>query len=199
MYSQTGNEYGIILLFLDRCSGNSGGYNVLERYPRLYASCVESSFPPVERKNMTISIPLARAYYPARTGLTRILCWLPKDELMNMINRGDAPDDIIEDFPSGLEIEVSAEALDEYEIKLGFPPESICRAYSYFMDRGSMDKSGLVDGASLERILEQALMIRTGNHLEENLELVFSKADILTKPGMSDGSDPNLQRNSFRE
>ncbi len=148
---------------------------------------------------MTISIPLARAYYPARTGLTRILCWLPEDELEKMIIRGDAPGDIIEDFPSGLEIEVSVEALDEYEIKLGFPPESICKAYSYFMDRGSIDKSGLVDGASLERILEQALSIRTGNNLEENLEQVFSREKNLLKPGMSDGTDPNLQRNSFRE
>ncbi len=141
---------------------------------------------------MTISIPIARAYYPARTGLTRILCWLPKDELEKMIDRGDAPDDIIEDFPSGLEIEVSVEALDEYEIKLGFSPELICRAYSYFMDRGSVDKSGLVDGLSLERILKQALTTRSGNDLEENLEQVFSMEKILPKPGMSDGTDPNL-------
>ncbi|NOQ23186.1 MAG: hypothetical protein GQ565_11135 [Candidatus Aegiribacteria sp.] len=148
---------------------------------------------------MTISIPLARAYYPARTGSTRILCWLPIGELKKMINSGDAPDDIIEDFPSGLEIEVSAEALDEYEIKLGFSPESICRVYSYFQDRGSVNKSDLVDGASLERILKQALAIRTGNNLEENLEQVFSRAEILPKPGMSDGTDPNLQRSSFME
>ncbi len=148
---------------------------------------------------MTISIPLARAYYPARTGLARILCWLPKDELRDMISRGDAPDDIIEDYPTGLEIEVSVEALDEYEIKLGFPPESICRAFSYFMDRGSVDKSGIVDGASLERTLKQALITRSGNKLEENLEQVFSRSETLPKPRMSDGSDPNLQRNSFRE
>ncbi len=109
-----------------------------------------------------------------------------------MIDRGDAPDDIIEDFPSGLEIEVSVEALDEYEIKLGFSPELICRAYSYFMDRGSVDKSGLVDGLSLERILKQALTTRSGNDLEENLEQVFSMEKILPKPGMSDGTDPNL-------
>ena len=86
---------------------------------------------------MTISIPITRAYYPARTSTTRILCWLPEDELQRMITSGDAQDDIIEDFPSGLEIEVSVDALDEYEIKLGFPPELICRAYSYFMNRGS--------------------------------------------------------------
>ncbi len=147
---------------------------------------------------MTISIPLVRAYYPARAGLTRILCWLPIDELRGMIIRGDAPDDIIDDFPSGLEMEVSAEALDEYEIKLGFSPELICRAYSYFMDRGSVDKSGLVDGASLERILKQALAVRPGSNLEENLERIFSRTEILPKPGMSDGSDPNLQRNSFQ-
>ncbi|MCK5116243.1 MAG: hypothetical protein KAR44_06555 [Candidatus Aegiribacteria sp.] len=148
---------------------------------------------------MTISIPLVRAYYPARTGITRILCWLPEDELNNMITRGNAPDDIIEDFPSGLEIEVSVEALDEYEIKLGFSPEQICRAYSYFMNRGSVDKSGLVDGASLEGILKQALAIPTGSNLEENLEQIYSRTEILPKPDMSDGSDPNLQRNSFRE
>ena len=148
---------------------------------------------------MTISIPLARAYYPARTGLSRLLCWLPEDELKKMITRGDAPDDIIEDFPSGLEIEVSVEALDEYEIKLGLPPESICRAYSYFMDRGSVDKSGSIDGASLERVLKQSLAIGTGSTLEENLEQVFPGAEILPKPRMSDGSDPNLQRNSFRD
>lgn len=141
---------------------------------------------------MTISIPIARAYYPARTGSTRILCWLPKDELERMISRGDAVDDIIEDFPSGLEIEVSVESLGEYEIKLGFSPELICRACLYFMDRGSVDKSGLVDGAILERILKQALKIRTGNNLEKNLEQVFSREKILPKPGMSDGTDPNL-------
>ena len=148
---------------------------------------------------MTISIPIARAYYPARTGSTRILCWLPKDELERMINRGDAVDDIIEDFPSGLEIEVSVEALVEYEIKLGFSPELICRTYLYFRDRGSVDKSGLVDGATLERILKQALGIRAGSNLEENLEQAFSRETILPKPGMSEGSDPKLQRNAFRE
>jgi len=199
MYSHTGYMHGMILLFLNRCSAYTAEYYVLERYARLHDSGVESGFPPVERKNMTISIPLARAYYPARTGLSRILCWLPKDELEKMISRGDAPDDIIEDFPSGLEIEVSVEALDEYEIKLGLPPESICRAYSYFMDRGLVDKSGLVDGASLESILKQALTTRAGINLEKNLEQVFSRAEILPKPGMSDGSDPNSPRNSFRQ
>lgn len=148
---------------------------------------------------MTISIPTARAYYPARADATRILCWLPIDELKRMISRGDAPDDIIEDFPSGLEIEVSADALDEYEIKLGFSPELICGVYSYFMNQGLIDKSGLVDGASLERILKQVTDSRMGSNLEKNLELLLPVRTILPKPGMSDGTDPNMKRNSFRE
>lgn len=162
-----------------------------ELYSRMRCSDVQLKFLAAERINMAISIPIARAYYPARTGTTRILCWLPEDELRRMIRSGDAPDDIIEDFPSGLEIEVSADALDEYEIKLGFSPGLICRAYSYFMNRGSVDKSGLVDGASLERILEQVPVNRRGNDLEGDIEQVFPAGKILLKPGMSDGADPN--------
>jgi len=151
-----------------------------------------------ERENMSISIPTVRAYYPARTGKTRILCWLPGAELKKMISRGDAPADIVDDFPSGLEIEVSAEALDEYEIRLGFSPELICSAYSYFMNRGSIDKSGLVNGASLDRILQQAQDDGTGGNLEENLEHVFPVGNTLPGPEMSDGIDPNPERNPFR-
>ena len=147
---------------------------------------------------MTISIPTIRAYYPARTGKTRILCWLPGAELKRMISRGEAPADIIEDFPSGLEIEVSVEALDEYEINLGFSPELICSAYSYFMKRGSIEKSGLVNGASLERILQQ-VQNSTGSDLEENLERAFPAGQTLPGPEMSDGIDPNPGRNPFGE
>lgn len=148
---------------------------------------------------MTFSIPKVRAYYPARNGSNRILCWLPEDELKALIQRGDAPGDIIEDFPSGLEIEVSQDSLDEYEIRLGYSPESICTAYQYFKNRDSIDISGLVDGASLERILKQALSTAAGNSLEDKLEMVVARGTIIPKPDMSVGTDPSLGTDSFRE
>ncbi len=132
---------------------------------------------------MKISIPETRAYYPAsKNEPDYLLCWIPARELAQLANEGRIARDILDDYPGGLEIEVTDAAFEAVELDLGTSPEAIRRAYA------ELTEPGLVDGAWLE---ERAIAAEKGAldfGIGPDLESLVS-GEAVPKPKMSDGQD----------
>ncbi len=128
-----------------------------------------------------ISIPRVRAYYPAsKNEPDRLLCWIPADELKTMAENGQVLSDILEDYPDGLEVEVSEQAFDEFDLKLGVEPDALVEAYANLLQSGALPESRRVAGESLE---EQASP-------SPGIAFAIPKsAAKLPEPDMTDGKD----------
>jgi len=107
-----------------------------------------------------ISIPEKRAYYPASEGeQDRLLCWIPVQEFESMVRDGRIPQDLADDYPGGVEVEVSTSAFAEFGVDLGITPENIAKTYKVLRTRGGLPKSGVVDGASLESTVQRIVRV----------------------------------------
>jgi hypothetical protein len=128
-----------------------------------------------------ISIPRVRAYYPAsKNEPDRLLCWIPTQELETMVEDGQVRSDILEDYPDGLEVEVSEQAFDEFELDLGVEPDALLEAYANLLERNALPESGRVAGESLEK--------------EASSDIIFAAPMAMTntklpEPDMTDGQD----------
>jgi hypothetical protein len=129
-------------------------------------------------KMKKISTPTRRAYYLASPNETsRVLCWMPADELVDMAARGEAPEHLIDDHPDGLEVEVSEAEFAEFGINLAADPADIRRVYLELLRKEQLPPSGMVDGRHLER---EAM----------GMEMVsFARSAGLPEPSMSEGED----------
>ena len=132
---------------------------------------------------MKISIPEARAYYPAsKNEPDYLLCWIPAGELAQLANEGRIARDILDDYPGGLEIEVTAEAFEAVELDLGISAEAIRRAYA------DLPEPEVVDGAWLEKKALAAELEPVDFGIELAPAGPLSK-EAMPKPKMSDGQD----------
>ncbi len=100
-----------------------------------------------------IRTPRKRAYYPTSPNeKDRLLLWIPKDELEGMVQEDLLPPSVLEDFPRGMEVEVSPAGFEELGIDVGISPEAISATYGLLAETGKVSKSGLADGAALEGV-----------------------------------------------
>lgn len=145
---------------------------------------------------MKISLPEARAYYPAsKNEPDYLLCWIPAEELAKLVDEGRVAPDILDDYPGGLELEVSEEAFEEVDLDLGVSPEAIQQAYGNLEKRKregaphAMPTSGRVDGAWLEEVAaavdDPFMSYSTGPLPFDDVVL-----EPPPEPKMSDGQDP---------
>jgi hypothetical protein len=142
---------------------------------------------------MKISVPEARAYYPASKNEPEyLLCWIPAVELAQLVDQGRVSRDILDDYPGGLEVEVSASAFEDVELDLGVSPEALRRAYGSLLeqkrhgDTRALPESGRVDGAWLE---EKARATESGLMSFDTLLLDLAAGETPPQPKMSDGQD----------
>ena len=130
-----------------------------------------------------ISIPVTRAYYPAsKNEPDYLLCWIPAGELAQLANEGRIARDILDDYPGGLEIEVTDSAFEAVELDLGTSPEAIRRAYA------DLTEPGVVDGAWLEKKATAAESGPLAFGIEPDFASLMSD-EAVPKPKMSDGQD----------
>jgi hypothetical protein len=144
---------------------------------------------------MKISLPEKRAYYPASQNEPEyLLCWIPPEELAQLASQGRVAADITDDYPSGLEIEVSESAFKDVELDLGANPETIKQAYAQLFERKrrgephALPASGRVDGEWLEEVARTAEGPLPSFAVGPNA-LVFSIGVPPPEPKMSDGQD----------
>ncbi len=141
---------------------------------------------------MKIRTPSTRAYYPASANeKDRLLCWIPPAGLERMVQDGRIVPNVFDDYPYGLELEVSRSAFNELHVDLGVSPEALREAYAELLEQGLLPESGRVDGASLERVAQE--MERSGPGAPKRGETGSVKRSIgrkLPEPKMTDGEDP---------
>ena len=142
-----------------------------------------------------ISTPTKRTYYPASpTEKDRLLLWIPREELESMAEEDLLPPSVSEDYPDGVEVEVTAPGFDELGLDLGVSPEILRALYKRLAERGQVPPSGLVDGAALEKAAREMVTIEadTGPPMftAESLERLSHLADReALEPTMSDGEE----------
>lgn len=132
---------------------------------------------------MKISLPEARAYYPAsKNEPDYLLCWIPAGELAQLAREGRIAGDILDDYPGGLEIEVTDSAFEAVGLDLGISAEAIRRVYA------GLPEPVLVDGAWLEEEAKAAALEPVSFGTPMDREGLASK-EAMPKPKMSDGQD----------
>lgn len=139
---------------------------------------------------MKISMPKERAYYAASPNEPEyLLCWIPADDLEDLASQGKVQQDILEYYPSGLEVEVSRQGLDEFKLDLGASPEALQKAYQALLRQNALPESGMVAAASLEQMVQNGM--GAGGPLEAaRAALPFGHGGKLPGPEMTDGADP---------
>jgi hypothetical protein len=136
---------------------------------------------------MKIRLPARRAYYPAsRNEPHRLLCWIPRRELEQLAAEGRVKAELLEYYPSGLEVRVSRPGFDEFGLDLGVDPDKLCEAYQALREAGALPESGLVAGARLEQVAES-----TGRAAVDFAAhaVPLRKALTLPEPEWTDGED----------
>ncbi len=132
-----------------------------------------------------IRTPRQRAYYPAsQNEPDRLLCWIPPDVFEPMIEAEQLDPAVKEDYPDGLEVEVSSLAFDEFGLDLAVSPATLQRAYKQLRKQGMLPDSGMVDGPGLER-----LAWKQENSVLESFSVRASDSP-LPEPEMTEGVDP---------
>jgi hypothetical protein len=136
---------------------------------------------------MKISVPNERAYYPASPNEPeRLLCWIPPDDLKDLVRQGKVQDDILDYYPSGLEVEVSSQGLEEFKLDLGASPEVLQKAYQTLRRKHNLPKSGMAAAASLEEMVQGPAKV--GGFLKS--PLLSEPGKKVPEPEMTDGADP---------
>ena len=141
---------------------------------------------------MRIRTPSTRAYYPvSRNEIDRLLCWIPPAELECMVQDRRIVSNALDDYPYGLELEVTRPALNELHVDLGISPEVLTHAYAELLEQGLLPESGRVDGASLERVARGPKQGGRKSSKKGSAESVKrSIGQGLPEPRMTDGEDP---------
>ena len=110
---------------------------------------------------MPIKIPKKNAFYYEIANLRdRLIYWIPKDELENMVNNGEADKSIIKDYPFGVDIEVYEENMKEfyekYEFRIPFDVKNMLRAFQAIKDKygKKFPRTGFINASELENFAQ---------------------------------------------
>ena len=136
---------------------------------------------------MKIRMPKNRACYPAsRNEPDRLLYWIPRRQLEQLAAQGRVDAEILEYYPSGLEVRVSRRGFDEVGLDLGVDPDKLFEAYQALRQAGALPKSGFVAGAHLEQMARSA----GGAAMDFGVDAV-PPHEVLTlpEPKWTDGED----------
>jgi hypothetical protein len=102
---------------------------------------------------MKIRMPATRACYPAsRNEPDRLLCWIPRHELEQLAAEGRVKPEVLEYYPSGLEVRLSRQGFEEFGLDLGVDPKQLYEAYRALRQANALPASGTVAGAHLEQV-----------------------------------------------
>ncbi len=138
---------------------------------------------------MRIKLPQVRAYYPwSKNERDQLLCWIPPTELAQLASEQKVRSDILEDYPDGLELEVTESAFDEFDLDLGISPEILLKAYIGLDENDALPESGLVEGTALESF---AKSLRDAPRSVAPIDgtASFLGREKLPEPEMTDGED----------
>lgn len=136
---------------------------------------------------MKIRVPKERAYYTASANEPeKLLCWLPPEDLADLVSQGKVQEDILEYYPNGLEVRVSREGLDEFKLDLGATPEELQEAYKSWRKEHGQAESRMVKATILEEMAQSPAKARDLDKFPFASALVAKASE----PDMTEGEDP---------
>lgn len=137
-----------------------------------------------------ISIPKQRSYFLASPNeRDRLLCWIPPEEYEQMVQGGQIPQRVVDDYPLGLELEVSREDFDEFQLDLGVSPEAIKLALLQALERGEVQPDETVLGTDLESKAREAEQGSAKGITDLLAEATPEPQKKLAEPEMTEGED----------
>ncbi len=141
-----------------------------------------------------------RSYYLASPNETHcLLMWIPLEEYPELEAREWIPDgaanELAEEYPLGLVIEVSEEGFQEFSLDLKIRPEKIKQTYLNLRGEKQLPPSGAVLAADLERMIRELEEPAEGLGLGERRRKALGRlgeelpSGKLRAPDLSDGED----------
>ncbi|KPL23102.1 MAG: hypothetical protein AMJ93_05475 [Anaerolineae bacterium SM23_84] len=138
-----------------------------------------------------ISIPKQRSYFLASPNEPEyLMCWIPPEEYGRMVQNGQIPQEVVGDYPLGIEVEVSEEDFREYQLDLGVTPEAIKQAYLQALEDGTVQPGETVLAANLESWAREAEESTARGLLDETAKSFGPPGPReLGEPEMTEGED----------
>jgi hypothetical protein len=110
---------------------------------------------------MPIKTPKERAFYYEITNLRdRLIYWIPEEDLKELTKNESVSDEILKDYPFGLDIEVYKELFDEFEkkygLKLSIDVDNTWRAFQAVKTKYGkrFPRTGLINVHELENLAQ---------------------------------------------
>ena len=101
-----------------------------------------------------IKLPKKIVIYPQKKSKPEyLLCWIPAEYYEQLVFDQDDKEELEGDYPSGIEVELSEDGLEEYSIQFGTSSEELRRAYLELFEQDVLPESGMIEVESLERYI----------------------------------------------
>lgn len=111
---------------------------------------------------MPIKTPIERAFYYEITNLRdRLIYWIPKEDLEHMTKSGPVSDEILKDYPFGLDLEVYQDLFDEfkdkYKLDIPIDVENTLQAFQALKTKygKKFPRTGLINVKELENFAQE--------------------------------------------
>jgi hypothetical protein len=141
-----------------------------------------------------------RSYYLASPNETDcLLLWVPREKYPELETQDWIPDgaanELAEEYPLGLVIEVSEEGFEEFDLDLKLRPEEIKQVYLDLRRKKQLPPGGAVLAADLERMIREAEEPAEGLGLGDRRRRALGRlgeelpSGKLRAPDLSDGED----------
>jgi hypothetical protein len=112
-----------------------------------------------------IKLPKKIVIYPQkRSKPDYLLCWVPANAYKDVATNQEVQDELESDYPSGIEIELSEDGLEEFGIQFESSPDELRQAYLELNEQDLLPQSGMIEVDSLERIIGER---GSGRSIEE--------------------------------
>jgi len=127
---------------------------------------------------MNISIPDTSGYYydPSQKEHPVLLCWFPRLQLENMVNTQGVKEQILKDYPDGLDLEVSDEQFkrfgEKYALKMPYDAMEVLVNFEGFQRSGKVKTGEFITAKAMDEAIKGMKMRRQADDLRGKFELM---------------------------
>jgi hypothetical protein len=158
-----------------------------------------------------IKLPKKIVIYPQkRSKPDYLLCWIPADSYEHVASNQDVQEELTNDYPSGIEVELSEDGMEEFGIQFESSPDELRRAYLELNEEDLLPQSGMIEVDFLVKYIDERSGGRSIEEITqpapaEALSFGVAESDPLQKlkegPEMVGDEDPQnmFQRFSVRQ
>jgi len=103
-----------------------------------------------------IKLPKKIVIYPQkRTNPDYLLCWVPANAYQEVAINQEVQEELESDYPSGIEVELSDDGLEEFGILFESSPDELRQAYLELNGQDVLPQSGMIEVESLQKYIKE--------------------------------------------